>query len=197
MRRRGVASALVRAALDLAPAADANLECRASNAAALRLYEKLGFETVGARAKYYADGEDCVLMTRVAPAVSARELTRLLAGLSPGRRARPYPEEKQRAESFLPGLPRAGGVCAQPRKKRDGNRKKKRRRRRRRGSHAEQDTQVMRAMCICAVPSNATSRTFSVYLRCICGYAVYPRADARVRGVSRYESASRRDCLSA
>ena len=103
MRRRGVASALVRAALNLAPAADANLECRASNAAALRLYEKLGFENVGARAKYYADGEDCVLMTRVAPAVSARELTRLLAGLSPEAArapAPPTPEEKQRGATM-------------------------------------------------------------------------------------------------
>ena len=103
MRRRGIASALVRAALDLAPAADANLECRASNAAAYRLYEKLGFDQVGKRAKYYADGEDCLLMTRVAPAVSARELTRLLAGLSPEAArapAPPTPEEKQRGATM-------------------------------------------------------------------------------------------------
>jgi ribosomal protein S18 acetylase RimI-like enzyme len=103
MRRRGIASALVRAALDLAPAADANLECRASNAAASRLYEKLGFEQVGKRLKYYADGEDCLLMTRVAPAVSARELTRLLAGLSPEAArapAPPTPEEKQRGATM-------------------------------------------------------------------------------------------------
>ena len=99
MRRRGVASALVRAALDLAPAADANLECRASNAAALSLYAKFGFGRVGARAGYYTDGEDAALLTRAAPAVSARELTRLLAGLSPEAArapAPPTPEEKQR-----------------------------------------------------------------------------------------------------
>ena len=99
MRRRGVASALVRAALDLAPAAEARLECRASNAAARRLYAGLGFAETGARRRYYGDGEDAALLTRVAPVVSARELTRLLAGLSPEAArapAPPTPEEKQR-----------------------------------------------------------------------------------------------------
>jgi ribosomal-protein-alanine N-acetyltransferase len=99
MRRRGVASALVRAALDLAPAAEARLECRASNAAARRLYAGLGFTETGARRRYYGDGEDAALLTRVAPVVSARELTRLLAGLSPEAArapAPPTPEEKQR-----------------------------------------------------------------------------------------------------
>jgi ribosomal-protein-alanine N-acetyltransferase len=99
MRRRGVASALVRAALDLAPAAEARLECRASNAAARRLYAGLGFAETGVRRRYYADGEDAALLTRVAPVVSARELTRLLAGLSPEAArapAPPTPEEKQR-----------------------------------------------------------------------------------------------------
>ena len=103
MRRQGVASALVRAALDLAPAADANLECRASNAAALSLYAKFGFGRVGARAGYYTDGEDAALLTRAAPAVSARELTRLLAGLSPEAArapAPPTPEEKQRGAAM-------------------------------------------------------------------------------------------------
>lgn len=103
MRRQGVASALVRAALDLAPAADATLECRASNAAALGLYEKVGFARVGARAGYYADGEDAALLARPAPAVSARELTRLLAGLSPEEArapAPPTPEEKQRGPTM-------------------------------------------------------------------------------------------------
>lgn len=99
MRRRGVASALVRAALDLAPAAEARLECRASNAAARRLYAGLGFAETSARRSYYADGEDAALLTRVPPVVSARELTRLLAGLSPEAArapAPPTPEEKQR-----------------------------------------------------------------------------------------------------
>ena len=105
LRRRGLGARLVRAALDLAPAADATLEVRASNDAALRLYESCGFARVGARAGYYADGEDAVLMTRTPPVVSARELTRLLAGLSPEQARKPAPktpEEKQRGETMHP-----------------------------------------------------------------------------------------------
>ena len=105
LRRRGLGARLVRAALDLAPAADATLEVRASNDAALRLYQSCGFARVGARAGYYADGEDAVLMTRTPPVVSARELTRLLAGLSPEQARKPAPktpEEKQRGETMHP-----------------------------------------------------------------------------------------------
>lgn len=40
----------------------AYLEFRASNAPARALYERLGFEVLGVRARYYADGEDAVLM---------------------------------------------------------------------------------------------------------------------------------------
>ena len=50
LRRRGLGARLVRAALDLAPAVDATLEVRASNDAALRLYESCGFSRVGERA---------------------------------------------------------------------------------------------------------------------------------------------------
>lgn len=39
------------------------LEVRASNEAALRLYDSLGFQRVGLRRRYYADGEDALLMT--------------------------------------------------------------------------------------------------------------------------------------
>ena len=105
LRRRGLGARLVRAALDLAPAVDATLEVRASNDAALRLYESCGFSRVGERAGYYADGEDAVLMTRTPPVVSARELTRLLAGLSPEDARKPAPktpEEKQRGETMHP-----------------------------------------------------------------------------------------------
>ena len=46
------------------PAAEAVLlEVRASNLAAQALYARLGFERVGLRKRYYADGEDAVLMT--------------------------------------------------------------------------------------------------------------------------------------
>lgn len=38
------------------------LEVRASNKAALRSYERAGFEECGRRASYYPDGEDAVIM---------------------------------------------------------------------------------------------------------------------------------------
>ena len=40
----------------------AMLEVRASNAAAIALYEQLGFQHVGRRRGYYPDGEDACLM---------------------------------------------------------------------------------------------------------------------------------------
>ena len=104
-RREGLGTALVRAALDLDASLDATLEARAGNVAALALYESVGFERVGRRDAYYADGEDAVLMRRAAPMVSARELTRLLAGLTPEearRRPPPTPEEKQRGDAMHP-----------------------------------------------------------------------------------------------
>lgn len=63
-RRRGVATALVRECL--ARASVVHLEVRASNAAARCLYAGLGFDEVGLRARYYADGDDAVLLTRAA-----------------------------------------------------------------------------------------------------------------------------------
>jgi len=103
-RRQGVGTLLVRAALDAQPGADCTLEVRAGNEAARNLYAKIGFAVVGNRKRYYADGEDAALMTRpAAPAVSARELTRLLAGLSPEEARRPpppTPEEKQRGSAL-------------------------------------------------------------------------------------------------
>lgn len=42
-----------------------NLEVRVSNEAAIRLYERLGFERRKVIAKYYADGEDAYLMTKL------------------------------------------------------------------------------------------------------------------------------------
>lgn len=41
-----------------------SLEVRMSNQAAIHLYEKCGFISVGKRERYYADGEDALLMTR-------------------------------------------------------------------------------------------------------------------------------------
>ena len=40
------------------------LEVRVSNQAAICLYESLGYEKYGVRAKYYADGEDAFLMRK-------------------------------------------------------------------------------------------------------------------------------------
>jgi ribosomal-protein-alanine N-acetyltransferase len=40
------------------------LEVRASNEAAQRLYNRCGFTRVGLRRRYYADGEDAVIMCR-------------------------------------------------------------------------------------------------------------------------------------
>lgn len=42
-----------------------NLEVRVSNATAIRLYEKLGFERRKVLPRYYADGEDAYLMTKL------------------------------------------------------------------------------------------------------------------------------------
>ncbi|MBM4133973.1 MAG: ribosomal-protein-alanine N-acetyltransferase [Nitrospira sp.] len=67
-RRRGIAKALVLQALSLARdrgAERALLEVRASNHAARRLYEGVGFRQVALRVRYYSDPiEDAVLMQR-------------------------------------------------------------------------------------------------------------------------------------
>lgn len=42
----------------------ATLEVRASNQRAIYLYEKLGFKTAGRRRRYYADGEDALILWR-------------------------------------------------------------------------------------------------------------------------------------
>ena len=104
-RREGVGGLVVRAACDRCTGGDAFLEVRASNAAALGLYAKLGFKEEGRRRGFYNDGEDAVLMRLTPRAVSARELTRLMAGLTREEARRPAPktrEEKQRGETMHP-----------------------------------------------------------------------------------------------
>jgi ribosomal-protein-alanine N-acetyltransferase len=68
LRRQGFGRALLRRAMALGRAQGATralLEVRASNAAALGLYEQEGFRRVGIRARYYANPvEDAVLMER-------------------------------------------------------------------------------------------------------------------------------------
>jgi len=66
-RRRGVAAALLAAALAEARRLDlgeVTLEVRPSNAAALALYRAFGFRLAGIRRGYYADtGEDALVLT--------------------------------------------------------------------------------------------------------------------------------------
>ena len=65
-RRRGHGRRLVTALVALAGSLGAEavtLEVRASNGAARALYGGRGFEEVGERRRYYADGEDAVIMT--------------------------------------------------------------------------------------------------------------------------------------
>jgi ribosomal-protein-alanine N-acetyltransferase len=67
-RRRGLGEAMVFALLRSAwqrGMARATLEVRASNRAALSLYEKFGFQIAGRRRRYYADtGEDALILWR-------------------------------------------------------------------------------------------------------------------------------------
>ena len=66
-RRRGIASALIRAMLERLPGPDeqVTLEVRPSNDAAIKLYEGFGFKAAGVRRRYYQDnGEDARIMWR-------------------------------------------------------------------------------------------------------------------------------------
>ena len=63
-----MARALLGAALREETASGARtalLEVRSSNLAGLAFYANAGFVAVGSRPRYYADGEDAVLMTRL------------------------------------------------------------------------------------------------------------------------------------
>jgi ribosomal-protein-alanine N-acetyltransferase len=57
-RRKGIASALLKETLERTNARSATLEVRRSNAAALGLYEKLGFKITAVRARYYGNPEE-------------------------------------------------------------------------------------------------------------------------------------------
>jgi len=66
-RRRGVARSLLDAVLRDETASGARtalLEVRASNLGARAFYASTGFVAVGQRPRYYANGEDALLMTR-------------------------------------------------------------------------------------------------------------------------------------
>lgn len=65
-RREGIATRLLAELLErVGEEASLTLEVRASNAAAIALYERLGFRSAGRRPRYYQDNaEDAVIMWR-------------------------------------------------------------------------------------------------------------------------------------
>ncbi len=75
IRNRGVATALLAEMLHRAGEEhEYTLEVRASNAAAIALYERFGFRSTGIRPRYYRDtGEDALIMWRANGVGSGRE----------------------------------------------------------------------------------------------------------------------------
>ena len=74
-RRSGVATVLLKELLELAKerrCKQATLEVAASNAAALALYRRLGFSTLGKRRRYYRNGDDALLQWLDLSIVKAR-----------------------------------------------------------------------------------------------------------------------------
>ncbi len=67
-RNSGVGTAILNALVANAAARGAGkifLEVRVSNCAAMRLYLSCGFVGVHARTRYYSDGEDCLVMSKI------------------------------------------------------------------------------------------------------------------------------------
>ena len=66
--RRGIAARLLEAAFSkarLKGCARATLEVSERNVAAFNLYQKLGFQVVGKRVKFYSDGSSALLMDKL------------------------------------------------------------------------------------------------------------------------------------
>lgn len=65
LRGRGIGKAILKEMIKRAQALNIErmtLEVRVNNTAALKLYEKYGFVTLGTRPKYYENGEDALIM---------------------------------------------------------------------------------------------------------------------------------------
>ena len=68
-RRNGIAKALIDKMVEVCkkqeePVDNITLEVRESNEAAIKLYEKNGFEYITRKKMYYSDGEDAIYMVR-------------------------------------------------------------------------------------------------------------------------------------
>ena len=66
-RRKGIAEALLNEAIRILKEQNVEfftLEVRSSNASAIALYEKVGFEKVTIKTGYYKDGEDAIYMVK-------------------------------------------------------------------------------------------------------------------------------------
>ncbi|MDX6656097.1 MAG: [ribosomal protein S18]-alanine N-acetyltransferase [Solirubrobacteraceae bacterium] len=75
LRREGIATALLGELFKRigGDAARVTLEVRPTNAAAIKLYERLGFQSAGRRPRYYQDnGEDALIMWRTPATLDGR-----------------------------------------------------------------------------------------------------------------------------
>jgi ribosomal-protein-alanine N-acetyltransferase len=64
-RRQGIGAALLQACESRLGVGSIRLSVRRSNQTAIRLYERLGYQQVGAWAGYYEDGEDALVLEKV------------------------------------------------------------------------------------------------------------------------------------
>ena len=83
LRRCGFARVLLEDVVNAAAgrARSLVLEVRRGNESAIALYERLAFERVGIRPRYYADdGEDALVMRRPLPAPAVRMPNRRVVG---------------------------------------------------------------------------------------------------------------------
>jgi len=66
-RGRGIGTALMSACEEQLGISTIRLSVRLSNEGAVRLYQRLGYQTVGIWPSYYLDGEDAVVMEKQRP----------------------------------------------------------------------------------------------------------------------------------